>query len=420
MNGTRPRIFLDVTSACQSPLNTGVKRMQRGLWGWLARAGDGAGVPVYWQSARRTYRKLTERDKVLLDPESVAGVSGVKREAGTGEVRGLNLVDVPLAGALADWRYFRRDAALELPRLRAWNPGEVLMVPDLFWDNRGKFFRERAPEGVRTVGVFHDAIGLRRGWRAGVDGFFCARGVRALARMDLVLCISKEAEGDLLYYWKKFGLAPTATRVVPWPVPFTGKRPVEPASFAARSVLYVARLEEHKNHLRLLQACERLWQEGVDFRLRLIGCHAYPGHSWKVRREISRLRRQGRAVVWQGHVPEAELHSAYQDSSFTVFPSLLEGFGLPILESLWHGRPVVCGSCGALGEVAAGGGCESVDPADTASLARGIRCLLEDPERHRQRCREIECRPFQNWDGYWREVMDALEALKPKQAGRNA
>jgi len=50
-----------------------------------------------------------------------------------------------------------------------------------------------------------------------------------------------------------------------------------------------------------------------------------------------------------------------ENALFTVYPSLMEGFGIPILESLWHGKPCVCGGNGALGEVARGGGCLIVD-----------------------------------------------------------
>ena len=74
--------------------------------------------------------------------------------------------------------------------------------------------------------------------------------------------------------------------MVPWPVPFAGPRPEIFPNFAARELLYVARLEPHKNHLRLLDACEKLWREGLDFSLRLIGCKAYPDHAWRVRARL--------------------------------------------------------------------------------------------------------------------------------------
>ena len=197
-----------------------------------------------------------------------------------------------------------------------------------------------------------------------------------------------------------------------WPVPLTyakrGRRWLRTSP--RRRLLYVARLEAHKNHLRLLDACETLWRQGLNFRLRLIGCLAYPDTAWKILGRVRALQRAGFAVQWQAHVPEDELHAAYRDCTATAFPSLSEGFGLPILESLWHGRPVVCGNNGALGEVAAGGGCEMVDTRETASITAGLRRLLSDEAHYRTLYTASQNRRFRTWSDYWAEVSDFLQS----------
>jgi glycosyltransferase involved in cell wall biosynthesis len=170
-------------------------------------------------------------------------------------------------------------------------------------------------------------------------------------------------------------------------------------------------LEPHKNHLRLLDACEKLWRDGFSFELRLIGCMAYPDTAWRIWRRIRSLKKAGRSVQWQAHVSEAELSSAYRECSFTVFPSLLEGFGLPIIESLWHGRPVVCGNNGALGEIAAGGGCEIVEPQSEESLGRGLRLLLTNERRYHDLCAEIQRRKFRTWKDYGQELGNVLQVV---------
>jgi len=71
--------------------------------------------------------------------------------------------------------------------------------------------------------------------------------------------------------------------------------------------------------------------------------------------EAWRLQSLGRPIRWLKHVDDRTLHQAYRECLFTVYPSLMEGFGIPILESLWHGNRCVCGGNGALGEVARGG-----------------------------------------------------------------
>jgi len=149
-----------------------------------------------------------------------------------------------------------------------------------------------------------------------------------------------------------------------------------------------------------------LWSEGLSFELRLVGCKAYPDTAWQVLRHVHALQKAGRPLQWQAHVEEAELHAAYRESSFTVFPSLLEGFGLPIIESLWHGRPVVCGTNGALGEVAAGGGCEAVDTQSETSLVQGLRLLLTDESRYQALYAESQARAFRTWEDYAHDLAE--------------
>jgi glycosyltransferase involved in cell wall biosynthesis len=125
--------------------------------------------------------------------------------------------------------------------------------------------------------------------------------------------------------------------------------------------------------------------------------------------EIKRLQRLGRRVEWWWHVDETTLRQAYEDCAFTVFPSLVEGFGLPIIESLWHCRPCICGGNGALGEVARGGGCLIVDQRDPAALAGAIQSLLKDRDLCGKLCAEAALRTFRTWDDYIVWVADFTE-----------
>jgi glycosyltransferase involved in cell wall biosynthesis len=388
-------IYLDVTSACHSSLNTGVKRMQRGLHACLMP--DQNYQPVCWQSARRGYRTLRAGDQKNL--------SGSE----TGTARKFGLFDSFAPGLLSDWLHFSEDSRHMLTWPGGLQGGDVILVPDLLWDNRGPFLASLRGSAARRVGVFHDAIALRRPQQSRVDRYYCARGVRALADFDSVLCISREAESDLHFYWHQFGLKPAPTHVLYWPVPFADARPKNGLNFSAKRLLYVARLEPHKNHLGLLAACEKLWREGLSFELHLIGCMAYPDAAWRIWRRVRSLQEAGRPIQWRAHVSEGELYSAYRECSFTVFPSLIEGFGLPIIESLWHGRPVVCGNNGALGEVAAGGGCEIVATQSEESLAQGLRTLLRDEQRYRDLHAEIQRRTFRTWDDYGKDLEDLLQ-----------
>ncbi len=390
-------IYLDVTSACQSALNTGVKRIQRGMHASLRHRTDYR--PVCWQLAGRYYRNP--------HPAELETLEGAKGNP----PRGLGLFDSFAPGALSDWRHRARDASSLLDWPAQLTRNDTILVPDLIWDNRGAFLGGLRGSPARRIGIFHDAIALRRPRQSYIDRYFCRRGIRALASFDAVLCISQEAENDLLHFWRKDGLVPVPTRVAPWPVPFTGSRPLSVPNFSTKRLLYVARLEPHKNHLRLLTACETLWRERFSFDLHMIGCMAYPDTAWRILRRVKKLQKSRRLVQWEAHVSEAELHAAYRACSFMVFPSLLEGFGLPILESLWHGRPVVCGANGALGEVAAGGGCETVDTTNEITLAAGLRRLLTNRVRYDTLYAETQARSFRTWTDYW---SDLEEFLRPR------
>jgi glycosyltransferase involved in cell wall biosynthesis len=128
---------------------------------------------------------------------------------------------------------------------------------------------------------------------------------------------------------------------------------------------------------------------------------------------LKALREQEKPVHWLQHVDDETLLRSYRDCRFTVYPSLMEGFGLPIAESLWHGKPCVCGGNGALGEVARGGGCLIVDQTDPAALADGIRKLLQDRQLYVRLCDEARARQFRSWPDY---IEKFLQHLQPQTA----
>jgi len=85
-------------------------------------------------------------------------------------------------------------------------------------------------------------------------------------------------------------------------------------------------------------------------------------------------------VIRTGRIPESDLDLLYRSATAMAFPSLYEGFGVPVLEAMSRGCPVVASDAGALPEVVGDAG-ELVDPVDVAGWADALGALIEDPTR---------------------------------------
>jgi glycosyltransferase involved in cell wall biosynthesis len=389
-------IYLDATSAASSPVNMGVQRTIRALYAHLKVRSPI--TPVRWDFSAKCYARVSPREQNYLERP----FASYKGAAGTP-----GLWD--LTNQYEGWKDAWARRGRGIPHCDLLTNRDVLLIADLSWDSRIHSWSRLAQLPGKKVAIFHDAMPLRIPGQADSRDQLFAQYVRALTRLDLVICVSREVEEDLLGYWKKFGLKPKPTQVIPWPVPFVGLQPGNPPNQAARHLLYVSRLRLRKNHLVLLDACEMLWREGESFCLDLIGIEDAFTDTLKILRRVRTLAAQGRPVRWRKHISDAELAHAFRDCSFTVFPSRLEGFGLPIIESLWHGRPVICGRNGAIGEVAAGGGCYQIDQNSADELAQAIRVLLTDRAVYDRLYEEARSRSFRTWEEYGEDLDAALQ-----------
>ena len=177
-------------------------------------------------------------------------------------------------------------------------------------------------------------------------------------------------------------------------------------------LLCVSTLEPRKNHAALLAAYEQAAARRPDLRLELdlVGA-PYPGAQAIVDAIRAAAARQP-GVRWHEQVEYHRLQELYARCDFTVYPSLLEGFGLPVIESLWQGRPCVCADFGVMAENAAGGGCLTVDVRDPAALAGAILALAESADRRGRLIAEAIARPLKTWGEYAQEVLACLAAEK--------
>jgi glycosyltransferase involved in cell wall biosynthesis len=142
--------------------------------------------------------------------------------------------------------------------------------------------------------------------------------------------------------------------------------------------LTVVDLQPRKNHLGLIRAFCDLIQAcpQLPHKLVLVGKDTWYGDKVRRAAETSGV---GDRIFFTGFVSDDELIHFYGACDLFVFPSLYEGFGLPILEAMACGRAVVCSNTSAMPEVANAAGI-LFDPHSTTEVARAMHDLLVDPE----------------------------------------
>lgn len=195
----------------------------------------------------------------------------------------------------------------------------------------------------------------------------------ALARRHarLVMCPSMATRADC----QAAGIEPERLRLVPWGVHATPPEATDLDRVRLRYaldgpyVLFCGTIEPRKNLPRALAAFRSLDRPGTE--LILAG-----QRGWKEDVEADLAGLRGRAR-WLGPVPRDDLAAMYAQAAVVIYPSLREGFGLPVLEAMAQGAPVVT-SAGTATEEVAGDAALLVDPLDVDAIAAAIDRLLDD------------------------------------------
>jgi glycosyltransferase involved in cell wall biosynthesis len=223
---------------------------------------------------------------------------------------------------------------------------------------------------VHDLAFLHDPTPFTRNGRR----FFARALERTASDADLVLCSSEATRADCA----AAGIDPARLRVVPLGVRVD---PVDPATvrtvtarhgLARPYVLAVGTLEPRKNLPALVEAFRRVDRTDVD--LVLVG----PA-GWGVEAQAL-VAPLGDRVHVLGFLPAAERDALYAGAALFCYPSTFEGFGLPVLEAMAHGTPVVTSAGTATAEVA-GDAAVLIDPYDVGALADALAELLDDGGR---------------------------------------
>ena len=254
----------------------------------------------------------------------------------------------------------------------------------------------------RSVATFHDLFVMTGEYStAEFRARFTEQARDAAARADAIIAVSEFTRGQVI---QLLGADPANVHVVHHGtrnLPFSGEATVA----REKIVLNVGAIQKRKNISRLVAAFEAL---PGDWQLVLAGSNGYGAET--ILAEIARSPAQSRISV-TGYVSPRDLANWYRRSSIFAFPSLDEGFGMPVLEAMAAGLPVITSDRSALPEVA-GDAALLVNPEDTDALRQALRRLSSDAELWRDLSHRGSgrARDF-TWERAVRETWDVYQTL---------
>jgi len=297
-----------------------------------------------------------------------------------------------------------------------WPPRLPANVTSADWYLTAELFSEEERPGItaflaarpcRCAAIFHDAIPLKHPhitWPQSVarhPGY-----MKLLARFDRVWAVSHASRDELIGFWRWQRLE----HLPPVDVLALGADFDNEPRAATNSVSHLSTLnaqlpsllclgiiEPRKNQSFLLEVCSELWAEGFAFDLHLVG-RVNPHFGPPTVERIQALRRTpGARLQFHEAATDATVAKLYATARATVFPTIAEGCGLPLLESLWRGVPCVCSDLPVLRENADAGGCLPVAVNDRVAWKSALRRILTEDTLHARLATEAITRPLPTW-----------------------
>jgi len=260
------------------------------------------------------------------------------------------------------------------------------------------------PAGLKCKKVFtlHDIMWLldvnyctNIWWRKMVTGTFYKTFIpRSVREADQIMTVSHASRQEIEDYFPevKGRVHVTYNAVDPYfkPLDPSFAMPLLKTHFDPHDpfVLVVGQGTPYKNHKGALAGFVQAFEDVPEMKFVIVRRLS------RTDDELSELKAhpamQGRIIQLE-HVSIEVLRALYSMAHIFLFPSIYEGFGLPALEAMACGTPVVTSNFGAMAEVA-GGAAQLVDPRDTASIAKGLRQLWDDPELHQSFAKRAQAR----------------------------
>ncbi|WP_457587930.1 glycosyltransferase family 4 protein [Ensifer canadensis] len=264
---------------------------------------------------------------------------------------------------------------------------DVYVSAGLDWDNKdfNRIYNLKLMREFRVVGFCYDLIPFffPHLCVGDVSSFFSRYFTELSWCADGVVCISECSRRDYKEFVRRSGCALPETKVVRLGSAIARSSangltasPVAEVIAASKYILFVSTIERRKNHEVLYKAYVKLVERGIADLPKLV----FVGmRGWGVSDLFSDITLDPRIkdhIVVLNDIDDKELSALYENCLFTVFPSLYEGWGLPVAESLGHGKYCLASGAGSIPEIA-GDLLDYLDPWDVQAWANGIEALLE-------------------------------------------
>lgn len=219
-----------------------------------------------------------------------------------------------------------------------------------------------------------------------------------------VSCISKHVQDELTSFLAPFENKPLIHHHLLGCEEELPKAKTEEPLTTVKKILCVSTIEPRKNQTGILRAAQILWKEGYEFELQFVGAMGWKNETFIKELEEVKINYP---VTYFKHVKEELLKKLYEEAYFTVFVSFVEGFGLPILESLRHGKPCISSNNSSMKEIVQKtGACITVDPNSTLQIAEAMKELLSDEPKYQELKKQAEALQWHTWDAYAKSIYD--------------
>lgn len=294
------------------------------------------------------------------------------------------------------------------------NQQDHLITAEVFAFEERKHYAEwfKQTKAIRTA-IFHDAIPLQHPeftWPHSVarHPFY----MKELAQYEHVAAVSRASKQALEDYWEWLGINDTPyTSILPPGADGRGTpRNTDPTTPTQPTrVVMIGILEPRKNQETALAACKILHKQGIRFQMDFVG-RINPHFGKPIKDSIKHAAREGITVTHHKNLSDTELNNLLSQAAFTLFPSRAEGNGLPVLESLWAGLPVITSNIPSATEwTGVTDAVKKVASEDADALAHAMRHWLTE-EQELYKARQTACHlSLPTWEQAAEALREACE-----------